>query len=116
MELYAALLSQLRRDVAATQAHANAAMALATAEGAGLRVEQGRLLWGWALAMQGDVTAGVAHIRQGWAAYQGVGPQILRPYYLSLLAEAYGQAGQPEAGLQVLAEALTLVAAIEERW
>jgi predicted ATPase len=33
-----------------------------------------------------------------------------------LLAEAYGQAGQPEAGLTVLAEALTLVAATEERW
>ena len=33
-----------------------------------------------------------------------------------MLAEAYGQAGQPEAGLTVLAEALTLVAATEERW
>jgi predicted ATPase len=36
--------------------------------------------------------------------------------FLVLLAEAYGQAGQPEAGLPVLAEALTLVAASEERW
>jgi predicted ATPase len=116
MELYAALLSQLRRDVAATQAHANAAMALATAEGAGLRVEQGRLLWGWALAMQGDAIAGVAHIRQGWAAHHDMGPQILRPYYLSLLAEASGQAGQPEAGLLALAEALTLAATTDERW
>jgi predicted ATPase len=33
-----------------------------------------------------------------------------------LLAEAYGQAGQAEAGLQVLDEALTLVATTEERW
>jgi predicted ATPase len=33
-----------------------------------------------------------------------------------LLAEASGQAGQPEAGLEVLAEAVTLVAATEERW
>jgi predicted ATPase/DNA-binding winged helix-turn-helix (wHTH) protein len=116
MELYAALLSQLRRDVTATQAHANAAMTLATAEGAGLRVEQGRLLWGWARAMQGDAIAGVAHIRQGWTAHHGMGPQLLRPYYLSLLAEAYGQQGQPEAGLQALADAFTLVAVTEERW
>ena len=115
MELYAAVLSQLRRDVAATLAHANAAMALATAEDAGLRVEQGRLLWGWALAMQGDVTAGIAHLRQGWTLQQGMGAQILRPYYLSLLAEAYSQAGQPAAGLTVLADALTLVATTEER-
>ena len=30
-------------------------------------------------------------------------------FMLALLAEAYGQAGQPEVGLRVLAEALTLV-------
>ena len=48
--------------------------------------------------------------------HQGMGPQLLRPYYLSLLAEAYGQAGQPEAGLTVLTDALTLVATTEERW
>jgi predicted ATPase len=115
-ELYTAVLSQLRRDVAAMQAHAHAAMALATVDGSGLRVAQARLLEGWALAMQGDITAGVAHIRQGWTVCQDMGPQLLRPYYLSLLAEAYGQAGQPEAGLTALDEALTLVAMTEERW
>jgi predicted ATPase len=40
---------------------------------------------------------------------------LYRPYWLSLLAEAYGQAEQPEAGLKVLEEALTLVATTEER-
>ena len=35
---------------------------------------------------------------------------------LALLAEAYGQAGQPEAGLTCLAEAVTRVEATEERW
>ena len=33
-----------------------------------------------------------------------------------MLAEAYRQAGQPEAGLTYLAEAVTRVAATEERW
>jgi predicted ATPase len=33
-----------------------------------------------------------------------------------LLAEALGQAAQPEAGLKALTEALTLVATTEERW
>jgi predicted ATPase len=55
-------------------------------------------------------------IRQGIAVSQGEGLNLWRPYMLALLAEAYGQARQPEAGLQVLAEALTLVAATEERW
>jgi predicted ATPase len=45
-----------------------------------------------------------------------MGLALMRPHGLSLLAEAYGRAGQPEAGLQVLAEALRLVAETKERW
>jgi predicted ATPase len=115
-ELSAAILSHCCRDVASTQAHAEALMVLAEAQGFGLRLEQGRMLHGWALAMRGDVATGVAHICQGLAASQGVGPETLRPHWLALLAEAYGQAGEPEAGLTVLAEALTLVETTEVRW
>ena len=71
---------------------------------------------GWALAMQGDVATGVAQMAQGWNAVQQTGLQLYRPYLLALLAEAYGQAGQPEAGLTCLAEAVTRVVATEERW
>jgi predicted ATPase len=46
---------------------------------------------------------------------QPTGLKLYRPYWLALLAEAAGQAGQPEAGLTALAEAMTLVAATEER-
>jgi predicted ATPase len=35
---------------------------------------------------------------------------------LALLAEAHGAQGEPEAGLAVLTEALTLVGTIGERW
>src|SRR5262245_2952608 len=67
--------------------------------------------------MQGDTAAGVVHIYQGAETLYGTGLKLYRPYWLALLAEAYGQARQPEAGLTVLAEALTLVAATEEwRW
>jgi predicted ATPase len=113
---YASMLSQLGRDVTATQVHVDALMTLAAAEGFALRFEQGRMLGGWVLAMRGDAITGVAHIRQGLAAYQGLGPELLRPYWLGLLAEAYSCAGQPGAGLQVLAEALTLVATTGARW
>ena len=70
---------------------------------------------GWALAMQGEAAAGVAHLRQGLAS-PDVGPEHLRPHWLALLAEAYGRAGQPQAGLQVLAEAVTLMATTEMWW
>jgi predicted ATPase len=115
-ECSAAMLCHCRRDVAGTRAYAEAAVALAAAQGFAHRVELGRILWGWALALQGDAAADVAHIRQGEAGSQGLGPEVAHPYWLSLLAEAYGQVGQPEVGLAVLAEALTVMATTEARW
>jgi predicted ATPase len=116
-EYFVTTLSQCRRDVVATHAQADALMALAQEQGLVFRLEQGRILRGWALAMQGATDAGVAQIRQGLAAHERAGlPQLGLPSMLALLAEAYGQAGQPEVGLRVLDEALTLVATTGARW
>jgi len=52
---------------------------------------------------------GIARMRQGLTAYQAVGAELFRPYFLALLAEAYGKVGQTEEGLAVLAEALPVV-------
>jgi predicted ATPase len=38
-----------------------------------------------------------------------MGEELLRPYFLALLAEAYGKAGQTVEGLTALAEALVVV-------
>jgi predicted ATPase len=114
--LGAAILAQHRRDLAATQASAEAVLALAMAQGLEHRVAQGRLLRGWAPALQGDAAIGVAQLAQGWEAVQQTGLQLYRPYVLALLAEAYGQAGQPEAGLTCLAEAVRLMEVTEVRW
>src|SRR4029453_12590441 len=50
--LFTAILAQHRRDVAATQAAAEATIALATTHGFAHRVAQGHILRGWARAMQ----------------------------------------------------------------
>ena len=91
-------------------------MTLATAQGFRHRVAYGRTLRGWALAMQGDAGTGLAHIQQGLGVAQGTGQKLYHPYFLTLLAEAYGQAPQTESGLAVVDEALTLVATTEEWW
>jgi predicted ATPase len=116
IEYFAATLSQHRRDAAATYARADALMAFAAPQGLVHRVEQGRILRGWALAMQGDAAAGVRQIQQGLAAHRDMEIKLGRPHRLSLLAEAYGHAGKPEAGLEVLAEALMLAATTKEQW
>jgi predicted ATPase len=115
-QFFDAFLSQYCRDAAETYVRADALTAFATTQGLVHRAAHARLLLGWALARQGDATTGVAHMQQGLEAVQGVGLKVHRPYFLALLAEASGQAGQPEAGLTILAEALALVAATEERW
>jgi predicted ATPase len=71
---------------------------------------------GWALAVQAHSTVGMAQMWEGLAAWRAPGSELNRPWLLALLAEAYGQAGQAEAGLAVLAEALTLVDKTDERW
>jgi predicted ATPase len=73
------------------------------------------ILWGGALAEQGQGEEGIAQIRQGLAAYQATGAKLTGPYYLALLAEAYGRVAQAEEGLTALAEALALVDKTGER-
>jgi predicted ATPase len=111
---YAAWLHQLCHEPSATQAHAEAAIALAREHGFPQYEALGLLFWGWTLAEQGQVEEGVAALRQGMAAQRAAGAAIIRPYSLAMLAEASKQ--EPEVGLAALAEALSLVDATDERW
>jgi len=76
----------------------------------------GAFLCGWALAHQGQAQEGIEQLRQSLMAAQGSGVEIARLYFRALLAEAYGTVGQPAAGLEVLAEALTRVDTTTDRW
>jgi hypothetical protein len=62
------------------------------------RVDQGNLLRGWVLAMQEDAAPGIALIRQGLVAAAGMSFNLYRPYFLILLAEAYGRRDSPRPG------------------
>ena len=72
-------------------------------------------LRGWALAHQGQAQEGIEQITQGLRAHRAIGAEEGLPCFLSLLAEAYGTLGEPEAGLTALTEALTLVDITGER-
>jgi predicted ATPase len=91
------------------RALADAVITLATEQGFPQWLAAGTVFQGWALAAQGQAEAGIAQLRQGLAAWRATGAEIGRPRWLTLLAEAYGRVGQPEAGRTVLAEALALV-------
>ena len=113
--VYAAIVHQCRREVLAAHEQAAAAMTLATEQGFAQWVARGTVLHGWALAMQGQGEAGIAAIRQGLAAELATGATLWQPYFLGLLAEAYGAGGHPDAGLTALAEALAVLDTTEVR-
>jgi predicted ATPase len=112
---FAAWLHQLRQEAQAVQEQAVAIIALSTDQGFLFWVAWGTILRGWALAEQGQSVEGIAQMRQGIAAWRATGAELQRPYYLALLAEAHGKAGQADEGLRVLAEALSAVHTTGER-
>jgi predicted ATPase/class 3 adenylate cyclase len=116
VRLHAAHVSQYRRDVPAVHEHAEAAVALATAQGFSYWEAWGTSMRGWALALQGQGEAGLAQLRQGLAAQRATGAAVAVPYLCTLLAEVCDHLGHTEDGLQALAEAHTLVEQQGERY
>jgi predicted ATPase len=76
----------------------------------------GTVLQGWARVRQGQAGEGLTLIHQGINDWRASGVNLILPYYLALLAEAYGRAGRPDEGLHELTGALALVEATGERW
>jgi class 3 adenylate cyclase/predicted ATPase len=113
---YAAMTHQLRREQPLTQEWVEAGITLAREHGFPGLLGEGAVLRGWARAEQGQSEEGISQIRQGLATYEAIGAGLFHSYYLALLAEAYGKAGQAEDGLAALGEALTVVDKSGERF
>jgi len=105
----AACVYQYRQQPEQALHWAEATVVLAADQGFGYRVATGTILRGWALTRLGRHQEGLAELRRGLAAYQETGAQMERPYYLALLAEALGEAGQPADGLTAIDEGLALI-------
>jgi predicted ATPase len=106
--VYAAMTHQFRREGPAAQQRAEAAIALSDEHGLPQFLTVGTILRGWALAAQGQLDEGIAQMRDGLAARREQGIELARPWYLALLAEAYGETGEIEEALRLLAEAGSL--------
>ena len=52
----------------------------------------------------------------GVNTYRGTGAEVMVPYFLGLLAESHGRAGQHQEGLRVLDQALAAVNRSRECW
>ncbi|HEX9370854.1 MAG TPA: AAA family ATPase [Roseiflexaceae bacterium] len=113
---YAAMLHQFRHESAAVRAEAETALALATQYEIAYYGAWAAILLAWALAEEQPGAEGIARLHQALADFQATGARLRWPYYLALLAEIYGSAGQPATGLSVLDEALAVSATHGECW
>jgi predicted ATPase len=113
---HVAVLHQFRREAQGALQQAAALTALAREHGFALGIARGTILWGWALAAQGQGAEGVSRICEGLSAFEAMGAVVDRSYWLALLTEAYGKGAQVEDGLTVLAEALAMVSKAGEHF
>ncbi|KWR91538.1 adenylate/guanylate cyclase domain-containing protein [Cupriavidus sp. IDO] len=111
----AAEVRLFRGEVQPAHDLAQALLALATDYGLPYGLACGTILSGSALAANGHVEEGIDLIQKGLSAYRATGAELLRTHFLALLAEACARAGQVEAGLAAVAEALATVERTEER-
>ncbi|MGU7770269.1 adenylate/guanylate cyclase domain-containing protein [Burkholderia sp. MR1-5-21] len=105
----AAMLREFRHEPKQAQEYAEAAMTLATEQGFPYYLAWGTIMRGWALAEQGNAEEGSRLMTQGLVAYQATGAELSRSYFLALLARIYRGAGQAQAGLRALTDALAMV-------
>ncbi|MDQ3248729.1 MAG: AAA family ATPase, partial [Chloroflexota bacterium] len=113
---YAAAHSQFSGDAAACRTQAEAAITLATQHGFTLWLAMVAFLRGWALTQQGEMPTGLAEMQQFLTLYRRTGAELGAAYYVALLADAQGRAGQPELALTTIGEAFSLLEKTEDRW
>ena len=111
-----ALFHGSRREGEPALNQAEAALQLSTEQGFSLWAALAAILRGWALSQQGKKEEGIGQLLEGLAGWRATGGELFQPYYHSLLAETYLNAGQDAVAVSVLDEGLALVQKNEERW
>lgn len=75
-----------------------------------------RILEGWAEVNQGDMKQARARIRSAVVDWRRGGARLWLPLFLTLEAQAQAKAGDGDAALESIEEALTIVDETGERW
>jgi predicted ATPase len=70
----------------------------------------------WAMIDQGFEETSIENMREGLAARQATGTELMRPHLLAQIAEALGKTHQSQEGLRVLEDALAITHRTGERY
>jgi predicted ATPase len=96
--------------------HVEEALELSNRHGFALFRAWGEAFQGCALAALGRAEEGLPILHRGLALTRAIGQELHLPQTLTMLAYAYGKAGQPEEGLRRLAEAADIAETTQDRW
>ena len=89
---------------------------ISSEQGFPMFVGAGDIMRGWCLSSVGEAKTGISLLEEGLKKYAATGTKLVIPFYLTVLAEAYGVAAQPKEGLNRLGDAAKLVETTQERW
>ena len=113
---YLALLQQLCADETVAREHAEQALAFASKYQAPYYRVWATILVSYAQALEQLDEERIGRLRDSISEFKASGARLRLPYYLSLLAHAWGKAGRAEEGLASIDEALTEARIHNERW
>ncbi len=91
-------------------------LAISAEHGFPIWYADGNIMRGWCLGAVGQTAEGIPLILKGIADLSATGCNILRPFFLMVLAQVYGTSAQPKEGLNRLVEAAKLVETTQECW
>lgn len=105
---FGAYLCQHLRDAEGTLDYANRALVISSEHGFLHWKHQATILRGWSLTELGHIDDGLNQMRAGLEGYEAMDSWLAACWFRSLLANAYTRAGQPDAALRALDDALAI--------
>lgn len=114
---FGGILYQQRRETEKVDRYATELSAICKEHGFSVWAPTGKIMKGWALQQNSyePHEEGLALIREGIAEWEANRSRVLLPVYLGMLADAYGQGGKPQEGLQTIEAAFEAAAESGER-
>jgi class 3 adenylate cyclase/tetratricopeptide (TPR) repeat protein len=106
--VFTAMFHRFRREIEPASKFADKAAREAADQGFGMFQTSATVLRGSLLTVE-SMDDGIALMHEGLTGWRATGAELFVPFYLALLAEAYGEAGRVAEGLAALDEALAIV-------
>jgi predicted ATPase len=111
-----AMFHQFRQEREDARRYAEVATRVSREQGFPFWLGAGLIFEGWARTTRHKLAEQIPSMHEGMALYRATDAAMWVPYFLTLLAEAYGAANQPDAGLRLLDEARTVMDSTQERF